>query len=138
MSLFEIFGLVVLVAVLGLALWRGGPAERRVAVVIVIAWLGSTFSDAPEAGAVQWRILIIDGTLAAYLLAEALTSARLWTVFAFLAQFMIVMTHVAAILQPAILVWGFYTAYYVWSYAVLLALLTGALTARRAARRAAA
>lgn len=136
MSLFEIFGLGVLVGVLVLALWRGGPTERRVALAVAVAWVASTFADTPEAGAVQWRILLIDTLLAAWLLFEAVTSARLWTVFAFLAQLMIVMTHVAAMLQPTILVWGFYTAYYVWSYAVLLALCVGTLTARRAAARA--
>lgn len=132
MNLFEILGIVLMAAVLALALWRGGRAERRVALVTAMAWAASTLVDSPEGGAVQWRILIIDVALTGYLLVEALTSARKWTVFAFLAQMMIVMTHLAALGHEGILVWGFFTAYYVWSYAVLAALLVGTLTARRA------
>lgn len=129
-SRFEIYGLIVLLLVCGMAIWRGGPVERRIAAVVAVAWVGSILLDDDASSGVQYRLFAIDCVLAVWLVAEAALSRRIWPAFAAAAQLMIVMTHVAFAVNARIVQEGFFSAYYIWSYLVLLALAIGVLTAR--------
>ena len=70
-------------------------------------------------------ILLIDGSLLAYLLVLALRSDRFWPMWA--AGFQIVGTsiHGASIADPAIWPFAYATAQVFWSYPVLFSLLFG-------------
>jgi len=124
-----LMGLVCLAALL-----RGGPLERRTALVVAAAWILSMLVDEDGNRGVHWRIFAIDLLLMGWLMVEAVVARRIWIMFAAAAQLFIVLTHVAFLMDPSLMQEGFFSAYYVWSYVVLGALLAGALTARRAGR----
>lgn len=125
----EIFGLGLMALVTSLAIWLGGPVERRVAAVLAGAWLLSMLVDRDGHAGVQWGIFAIDALFFIYLLAETVSSRRLWPAAASGFQMFVVMTHVAFIMDFRIEHWGFFSAYYVWSYATVAAVLFGTLTA---------
>lgn len=134
-SLFEVYGLVALFLACALAFWRGGTQERRLAVVIAVAWIGSVVVDNDGSRTIQWAIFIVDMILAIWLLSEAILGRKLWPAFAAGAQVMIVMTHVAFFTDARIVHEAFFSAYYVWSYVVLACLAVGSLLAARSRSR---
>lgn len=127
-----ISGFVALAITALLAFLRGGALEKQAAGLIVLAWLASAL--APLGGRIgpSWVIIGIDVLLLIYLLYHAAFSRRLWPVAAAGFQLLIVATHAAFGLRPDLEQWGYFTAYYVWSWGVLAALAVGALTSRRA------
>lgn len=128
---FELYGLAVLLLVCALATWRGGMTERRITAVIAVAWVASLVLDDDASRQVQWTLFGIDVVLAVWLVAEAIFGRRLWIAIAAGAQLMIVLTHVAFAANRHIVQEAFFSAYYVWSYVVLLAVVLGCLTTRR-------
>ena len=133
----EIIGLGVVALVAAIAGWRGGPVERRVAAVLAGAWLLSILVDRDGHAGVQWGIFAVDALFFVYLLAETVSHRRLWPAAAAGLQLFVVMTHVAFVLDFRIEHWGFFSAYSVWSYAIVATVLIGVLTAPegRARRR---
>ncbi len=125
----EIFGLGLMALVTSIAIWLGGPVERRVAAVLAGAWLLSILIDRDGHAGIQWGIFAVDVVFFVYLLAETVSCRRLWPAVAGGFQFFVVMTHVAFVLDIRIEHWGFFSAYYVWSYGIVAAVLVGAVTA---------
>ena len=71
----------------GLAVWKGGPAERSGAVMILVAWLGSTLIQAlAKAYILPIVFLASDAVLAAGLLFLAIRFSSLWLGAAMLLQ----------------------------------------------------
>lgn len=134
-SPFELLGLATMALVCGIAFWRGGSTERRIAAVVAIAWVASILLDDDASTGVQWRIFAIDLILGIWLIAETLFSGRIWPAFAAGAQIFIVLTHVAFMVKVEIVQDMFYSAYYLWSYVVLAALATGSLLSPSRPRR---
>lgn len=130
-TLVEWYGLAILLAVCLLAAWRGGKPERRATAIVAVCWIASVVVDNDGSTGVQWAIFGVDVFLAGWLSFEALSKTRLWLLVAAGAQILIVLTHVGFLLQPAMMQEGFFSAYYVWSYVVLLALALGSLFAPR-------
>lgn len=130
-TLVEWYGLMALLLACLTAFWRGGALERRTAAVVAICWVASVVVDNDGSRGVQWAILAIDVLLGAWLVGEALRCNRVWLFAAAGAQVLILLTHVGFALAPAMMQEGFFSAYYIWSYVVLLALLFGSLSARR-------
>ncbi|PZO01753.1 MAG: hypothetical protein DCF29_14780 [Alphaproteobacteria bacterium] len=127
----EWYGLAALLVVCLLAVWRGGKPERKSAAIVAICWVASIIVDNDGSTGVQWGILGIDILLAGWLIAQALTATQAWSFVAAGAQILIVLTHVGFALTPEMMQEGFFSAYYIWSYVVLLALAFGSLTTRR-------
>lgn len=123
----EWLGLAIMALCCAFAASRGGRLERRAAAFIAAAWILSILLDQDGHYGVQWGILTIDILLLVYLLHEAAFGKRLWPLFAAAAHMFVVLTHTAFLLDGRIQHWGFFTAYYVWSYAVLAALVGGAV-----------
>ena len=121
----EWFGLAIMALACGFAAWRGEKLERRAAAVIATAWILSVILDQDGHQGVQWGIFTIDVLLLGYLLHEAIFSKRVWPIFATAAHMFIVLTHASFLIDSRIEQWGFFTAYYIWSYVVLLALFAG-------------
>lgn len=126
-----IAGFVALAVVALLAFLRGGRLERQAAGVIVLAWLASALAPLGGRTGPSGVIVGIDVLLLIYLLYHAAFSRRLWPVVAAAFQLLIVATHAAFGLRPDLEQWGYFTAYYAWSWGVLAALAAGALTSRR-------
>jgi len=76
---------------------------------------------------IQWAIFAIDVLLAIWLAEEVRFGPRIWLYFALAAQVMIVMTHIAFMIQSEIVQDAFYSACYLWSYVVLASLAIGSL-----------
>ena len=126
-TLVEWYGLGALLLVCLIAVWRGGVPERRTALVVAACWVGSVLVDNDGSRGVQWAILAIDVFLGAWLVIEALRHNRAWLFAAAGAQVLILLTHLGFALTPEMMQEGFFSAYYIWSYIVLLALLVGSL-----------
>lgn len=126
-TLVEWYGLGALLLVCLIAVWRGGVPERRTALVVAACWVGSVLVDNDGSRGVQWAILAIDVFLGAWLIIEALRHNRAWLFAAAGAQVLILLTHLGFALTPEMMQEGFFSAYYIWSYIVLLALLVGSL-----------
>lgn len=131
MSTLELIGLAVMASVCGLTWYRGGPLEKRVALAVSTAWIGSTVVDMDWWTGVQWGILVIDVALATWLTLLAAGSRRRWPAVAAAGAILLVITHVAFLISAEMRQAGFFTAYYIWSYLVLGAVLWGGVTATR-------
>lgn len=112
-----------------LALWRGGSLEKQVASVVGVAWVASVFAPNDRSN-LSWVLLAIDIGLLMYLLYHAAFSRRLWPVAAAGFQLLIVATHTTFGLRDHLEQWGYFTAYYLWSWGVLACIVVGTLRAR--------
>lgn len=126
-NVVELYGLLALFLAVGVAVWRGRTTERRIAGVIAVAWIGSLILDNDSTRGMQWAIFGVDVALALYLACEALFGRKLWPVFTAAAQILIVLTHVAFMIDDRLIHEAFFSAYYVWSYVVLACLFLGSL-----------
>lgn len=78
---------VALFVCCGLAVWKGGPAERSGAILILVTWLGSTVIQAmARAYILPFVFLASDAVLAAGLLLLAIRFSSLWMGAAMLLQ----------------------------------------------------
>jgi hypothetical protein len=126
-TIVEWYGLGALLLVCLIAVWRGGVPERRTAAVVALCWVASVIVDNDGSRGVQWAILAVDIFLVVWLVFQALTCNRLWLFVAAAAQILILLTHVGFAITPEMMQEGFFSAYYIWSYVVLLALASGSL-----------
>ncbi|GAA0655525.1 hypothetical protein [Brevundimonas lenta] len=124
-------GLTVLLAFL-----RGGALEKQVAGVVGAAWIASAL--VPLGGRIgpAWLLVAIDVGLLLYLLYQAAFAKRFWPVVAAGFQLLIVATHATFALRIQLEQWGYFTAYYLWSWGVLACIAVGALSAKSSARDA--
>lgn len=114
-----------------LAFWRGGALEKQVACVVAAAWIASAL--APLGGRIgpAGLLVAIDVGLLLYLMYHAAFSRRMWPVAAAGFQMLIVATHVTFALRIQLEQWGYFTAYYLWSWGVLLCIAIGAIRSPR-------
>lgn len=132
----ELFGLGALLLTLALAWLLGDSVERRISVMVAVAWIGSTFLDNDASRTIQWPILAVDILLTIGLIAETIFGRKLWPVVATAAMFMIDMTHVGFLIDHSLVREAFFCAYYLWSYVVLAAIIAGSLLTTLNRRRA--
>lgn len=123
----EWYGLGALLVVCLLAVWRGGASVRRSTAIVAICWVASVVVDDDGSRGVQWAIFGVDVLLAGWLIYVAMTKTQGWSLLAAAAQILIVLTHIGFMLTPEMMQEGFFSAYYIWSYVVLLALALGCL-----------
>jgi len=123
----------------GVALWIGGRMERGLAIATIIAWVGSAALEIDDHRIPQWGIFAVDLVYLGVLGSLALFDRRIWLLFMAAFQLLIVLTHVAFALDRSLMQWGFFSAYYLWSYAELVAFAIGlaalAWRQRKRARR---
>lgn len=120
-----------------LALWLGGAPERLVAGIFVLAWLAS------KAVPRSWRIfaqfetmtLAIDILLLVALLLIALKANRRWPMAMTSLQAIIVLAHLAKLVDPQLIRPAYAIMTWSWPFLQLLLLIIGTLLhARRVAR----
>ena len=120
-------GAAIAAAICALALWKGDRPERMAGVVYALAWIASAAVQV-ESGP-QYGIFAVDVLFLIFNLWLGLRTGRLWALFAAAFQLLIVMTHVSMLIDLRIEQYGFFSAYFVWSYLILAALLVGTLQA---------
>jgi len=116
---------MVMLAVCGLALLIGRRFERLLAVVTVIAWFLSAAVQNPDPSVVQWGIFTVDLVYLLILTAFCAFERRFWILFMTAFQLLVVLTHVAFIIDTSLMQWSFFSTYYLWSDAQLAAFAVG-------------
>jgi hypothetical protein len=116
---------IVMLAVCALALLVGRRLERGLAVATIAAWFLSAAVQSPDRAAVQWGIFTVDIVYLLILLALCAFERRVWILFMTAFQLLVVLTHVAFIIDHTLMQWGFFSAYYLWSDAQLAAFAVG-------------
>lgn len=132
MSPISLFTLVFLLVTLGIALWRGGPWERAVALALTAAWGVSAVTPFDRVN-LPWGAVLADVSVFLLLLYACLRSRRRWLLIAAAFQFLILATHYAFAMRTSLMQWAYVSAYYVWNIAVIMALLVGSVWKSRAA-----
>ena len=117
---------IAMVLVSGAALWRGGVPEKRVAVANVAAWFLTPLAYDRDLAGLQWGVLGVDALFLAYLLFLALTTDRLWLLFATAFQLLGIVTHVAMGVDEGVPALPYRWGLVIWSYLTLAALAAGA------------
>lgn len=116
---------MAMLAICGLALLVGRRLERGLAVVTVAAWFLSAAVQSPDRVGVQWGIFAVDIVYLLILIVLCAFERRVWILFMAAFQLLVVLTHVAFIIDRTLMQWGFFSAYYLWSDAQLAAFAVG-------------
>jgi hypothetical protein len=112
--------------VAGLSLWRGGWAERTVALGMVVSSIATAlFQNTHDWSAPQWGDLTVDAIYLALLLGVALRSKRLWPLFAAAFQLIAVVVYAARIVDSRVGARSPFTAGVIWSYLILVSVVVG-------------
>jgi hypothetical protein len=116
---------MAMLAICALALVVGRRLERLLAVATIAAWFLSAVVQSPDRAAVQWGIFTVDVVYLTILIGLAMFERRVWILFMTAFQLLVVLTHVAFIVDLTLMQWGFFSAYYLWSDAELAAFAVG-------------
>jgi len=116
---------MAMLAICGLALLVGRRLERGLAVTTIVAWFLSAAAQTPDRAAVQWGIFAVDIVYLLILIGLCAFERRVWILFMTAFQLLVVLTHVAFIIDLTLMQWGFFSAYYLWSDAELAAFAVG-------------
>jgi hypothetical protein len=130
---------LAMLAVCALALLVGRRLERWLAVATVAAWFISAAVQTSDRVGVQWGIFTVDIVYLLILVALCTFERRVWILFMTAFQLLVVLTHVAFMIDRTLMQWSFFSAYYLWSDAELVAFAVGVAQAgwgRWKARRA--
>jgi cytochrome bd-type quinol oxidase subunit 2 len=128
----------VMPVVIGLAIWRGGPDERRGGLAILAGIVATLF--APIFGTNHWHgtqipVMTIDAILFVALLAIVHRSRKFWPIWAAAAQLIGTLGHLAPAIFPKILAKIYIATQTFWVTPLLAALLIGTIGVMRERRR---
>ncbi|MEJ2818499.1 hypothetical protein [Caulobacter sp. CCG-8] len=118
-----------MLAVCVLALLVGRRLERWLAVATVAAWVLSAAVQSPDPVGVQWGIFAVDLVYLAILVSLCTVERRVWILFMTAFQLLVVLTHVAFMIDRSLMQWSFFSTYYLWSDAELIAFAVGVIQA---------
>lgn len=116
---------MAMLAICGLALIFGRRFERLLAVATVVAWFLSAAVQTPDREAVQWGIFTVDVVYLMILMGFSMFERRFWILFMTAFQLLVVLTHIAFIIDVTLMQWSFFSTYYLWSDAQLVAFAVG-------------
>ncbi len=118
-----------MIAVAGLAAWRGRWEERTIAFGMVVDSLAANvFQNTHDWTAPQWADLAIDGGYLIVMVWVALRSNRMWPLFAAAFQLIDVAIYLAFIADGRVGALAPYFAIAIWSYLILIVIVIGTLT----------
>jgi hypothetical protein len=83
----------------------------------------------------QWSAFASDGGLLVVLIAISLRTPRYWPLFAAAFELLCVVVHVAKIVDPGVLAWGYATAQVIFTQMVIVAIGVGVWNTWRAKRQ---
>ena len=106
------------------ALIRGGAPERIGAGILLLAALMSAAAQSGQSHfqSIEFGLLMVDLAVFAGFLGLALLSKRFWPLWMSAAQAIVVLSHLAIALNPAVIAWGYWNAETLWSYPMLILL----------------
>ena len=116
---------LAMLAVCALALLIGRRLERWLAVATVAAWFISAAVQTSDRVGVQWGIFTVDIVYLLILITLCTFERRVWILFMTAFQLLVVLTHVAFMIDRTLMQWSFFSAYYLWSDAELVAFAVG-------------
>jgi hypothetical protein len=116
---------LAMLAVCALALLIGRRLERWLAVATVAAWFLSAAVQTSDRVGVQWGIFTVDIVYLLILIYLCTFERRIWILFMTAFQLLVVLTHVAFMIDRTLMQWSFFSAYYLWSDAELVAFAVG-------------
>ncbi|WP_165189813.1 hypothetical protein [Caulobacter soli] len=116
---------LVMLAICGLALLIGRRLERWLAVATVAAWVISAAVQSPDEVGMQWGIFAVDVVYLLILISLCTVEPRIWILFMTAFQLLVVLTHVAFLMDATLIQWSFFSTYYLWSDAELAAFAVG-------------
>lgn len=128
--------LIALAFVCVYALWKGGPDERRAAIVMILAWAASDMASHTDAHwkALEIGVMAVDAATFLAFLGIAHRSRKFWPLWASAAQLVGTMTHLAVMSQGTVIVEVYATAQPFWAFPVMIAVLVGTINEHRARR----
>ncbi|WP_304176146.1 hypothetical protein [Phenylobacterium aquaticum] len=130
---------LALVAISGLALWRGGRPERIFALINLVAWLATVLLvNRRDLGDPQWGMFAVDTLMLAAMLWLSLTTQRFWILPATAFQLLTVVTHLAIMVDHGVRIRAYLAGLAIWSWLVLGCLGAAVLARARAGRDPAA
>ncbi len=119
---------VCMLGVTGLSVWRGGWAERTIAVGMVVASVASALvENRHDWSATQWGILTVDVIYLALIFWVALRSEPLWPLFPAAFQLITVVLYAARMADWHVGARAPIVAEHIFSYLILLAIAVGVL-----------
>ena len=108
-----------------MALWKGGWAERVVAVGFLASWVNTALTKDRAWSGLQWGPFTGDTLLLVLIVIVALRSRRFWPMFAAGFQLLAVTTHAAMAVDTGVGAWAYITAGVIWTYLLLFSLAFG-------------
>jgi len=125
-SIARIVWTLAIVLISAAALWRGGRAERVIALANLGAWGASLLLENRSNWLdPQWGVLLVDIAFLGVLLAFALRNAANWLLFAAAFQLLSVVTHIAIMVDGGVRARAYFQGLAIWSYLVLFSLGVG-------------
>ena len=100
---------MAMLAICALALLVGRRLERWLAVATVAAWFLSAAVQSPDRVAVQWGIFTVDIVYLLILVALCTVERRVWILFMTAFQLLVVLTHVAFMIDRTLMQWSFFS-----------------------------
>jgi hypothetical protein len=116
-------------SVCAIAVWRGRDEERLSAGAVLANWALTLTVFKSRSEDTQWSVFVLDFAVLVLFFWLAMRSERYWLLFATGFQVLLVVTHLAHAVDPAVSGWAYLTASLMWSYLVLLAIGYAAWTA---------
>jgi len=133
--LVSILGNVVQFSIFVLALWLGGRDERITAAALLANTLASKLALGSNWVEPEYLVLLVDLLLFGLLIGLALRTNRWWLLWCAAFELLIVVTHVAIIVDPTVRARSYATGMIIWSYMVIFALAFGTWQTWRGAVR---
>jgi hypothetical protein len=118
-----------MVAICLLALLVGRRLERALGAATIVAWFLSAAVQSPDIVGVQWGIFAVDIVYLLILIGLCTVERRVWILFMTAFQLLVVLTHVAFLIDATLMQWSFFSAYYLWSDLQLVAFAVGVVQA---------
>lgn len=125
-------GALLMAAACLYAAWPGARPQRWAALVVFVAWIGSAaLQNRDDIIHPQYAIFALDLVAAGIFTAMALAWRRTWLMAVAGFQLLTTATHIAVMIDLRIWAYAYFTAYLIWSYALLAALVWGGAEAWR-------
>jgi hypothetical protein len=123
--------MICMLAVIALTFWRGGWAERTIAIGMIVDTVASAvMQNTRDWASPQWADLTIDVIYLLVMLFVAFRSHRLWPLWAAAFQLIDVAIYFAFIVDRRVGALAPYRAIVIWSYLILIVIVVGTLTRR--------
>jgi hypothetical protein len=131
-SIYTLIGIFSVVLICAFAAWKGGPAERLGALVVVLAWLGADIARGFSNQMVPTiTLLVSDVVVSGCFLFLAIRYSSLWLGAAMVFQSVGCFLHAAQLSDPSAPRWHGFIIYLlinnILSYLVLISLVGGAV-----------